>query len=303
MSLLNKNIRKIVYNLLSNINYRKEVIPIIDEVFLKFAIDFFKKILSAKLNNMKINLDWYKKEFLNSELSKDAIAINSGLNLKTITNEHGTTRKEIVINAAEKHYDYLKNLIQNIVEHESSFSLILTIKLNRVSVDLTIEESLIVINALAVQRAKIRGGIWSSVGKRVEKPLMLTLCAIYEIPKENYFLKDTSILDISTRESDFFFKNNNRKYRCEIKLMGRGNPESGDAAFARDCDVLIADTMSIKLKNQLEKSNIEWIELKSLDKFKKIEEILQKFFIPHKKISTAKETRQVIDNALDKIFN
>ena len=303
MSLLNKNIRKIVYNLLSNINYRKEVIPIIDEVFLKFAIDFFKKILSAKLNNMKINLDWYKKEFLNSELSKDAIAINSGLNLKTITNEHGTTRKEIVINAAEKHYDYLKNLIQNIVEHESSFSLILTIKLNRVSVDLTIEESLIVINALAVQRAKIRGGIWSSVGKRVEKPLMLTLCAIYEIPKENYFLKDTSILDISTRESDFFFKNNDRKYRCEIKLMGRGNPESGDAAFARDCDVLIADTMSIKLKNQLEKSNIEWIELKSLDKFKKIEEILQKFFIPHKKISTAKETRQVIDNALDKIFN
>ena len=303
MSLLNKNIRKIVYNLLSNVNYRKEVIPIIDEVFLKFAIDFFKKILSAKLNNMKINLDWYKKEFLNSELSKDAIAINSGLNLKTITNEHGTTRKEIVINAAEKHYDYLKNLIQNIVEHESSFSLILTIKLNRVSVDLTIEESLIVINALAVQRAKIRGGIWSSVGKRVEKPLMLTLCAIYEIPKENYFLKDTSILDISTRESDFFFKNNNRKYRCEIKLMGRGNPESGDAAFARDCDVLIADTMSIKLKNQLEKSNIEWIELKSLDKFKKIEEILQKFFIPHKKISTAKETRQVIDNALDKIFN
>ena len=303
MSLLNKNIRKIVYNLLSNVNYRKEVILIIDEVFLKFAIDFFKKILSAKLNNMKINLDWYKKEFLNSELSKDVIAINSGLNLKTITNEHGTTRKEIVINAAEKHYDYLKNLIQNIVEHESSFSLILTIKLNRVSVDLTIEESLIVINALAVQRAKIRGGIWSSVGKRVEKPLMLTLCTIYEIPKENYFLKDTSILDISTRESDFFFKNNDRKYRCEIKLMGRGNPESGDAAFARDCDVLIADTMSIKLKNQLEKSNVEWIELKSLDKFKKIEEILQKFNIPHKKISTAKETRQVIDNALDKIFN
>ena len=303
MSLAKKNIRKVVYNLLNNINYRKEVTPIIDEVFLKFAIDFFKKVLSAKLNNIKINLDWYKKKFLSSELPKDAIAVHSGLNLKTITNEHGTTQKEIVINAAEEHYDYLKKLIQSIVEYESSFSLMLTIRLNRVSVDLTIEESLIVINALAVQRAKIRGGIWSSVGKKVEEPLMLTLCEIYEIPKENYLLKDTSTLNISTRESDFFFKNNERKYSCEIKLMGRGNPESGDAAFARNCDVLIADTMSGKLKNQLEEHDIEWIELIQSDKFKKIENILKKFKIPHKIISDSKEIRQIINNALNKVFN
>lgn len=109
--------------------------------------------------------------------------------------------------------------------------------------------------------------------------------------------------NISTRESDFFFKNNERKYRCEIKLMGRGNPESGDAAFARNCDVLIADTMSLKLKNQLEKNNIEWIELINLDKFKKIEKTLEKFKISYKKISTNKNIHQIIDHALDKIFN
>ena len=45
----------------------------------------------------------------------------------------------------------------------------LAYKLNDVSIDLNINETLIVINALAVKRAALRGGLWSTAGKRVEK--------------------------------------------------------------------------------------------------------------------------------------
>jgi len=53
---------------------------------LQYAIDFFKQVIDAKLKNQDISIDWYKKEFLNPKLSSEAIAINSGLNKKTITN-------------------------------------------------------------------------------------------------------------------------------------------------------------------------------------------------------------------------
>ena len=55
-----------------------------------------------------------------------------------------------------------------------------------VSVDLNVSESLIVINTLAVKRAALRGGLWSTVGKSVEKYLMLTLCKLYQVPETNY---------------------------------------------------------------------------------------------------------------------
>ncbi|MBQ8839233.1 MAG: hypothetical protein IJ005_07940 [Bacteroidales bacterium] len=32
---------------------------------------------------------------------------------------------------------------------------------------------------------------------------------------------------------DFFLKNNDREYKCEVKLMGQGNPESADAIITR----------------------------------------------------------------------
>ena len=67
--------------------------------------------------------------------------------------------------------------IENLVNDENDFQDInLTLKFNGVSVDLNVSESLIVINTLAVKRAALRGGLWSTVGKRVEKPLMQTLC-------------------------------------------------------------------------------------------------------------------------------
>ena len=77
---------------------------------------------------------------------------------------------------------------------ENEIDLTLTIKMKGVSVDLNVSESLIVINTLAVKRAALRGGLWSTAGKSAEKYLMLTLCKLYQVPEINYnashFVKD-----------------------------------------------------------------------------------------------------------------
>lgn len=168
--------KNIIKKLLRGEDYRIEVVTLINAEFLQYAIEFFKKIVNAKLKNEDITANWYKKEFLNKKLSSDEIAINSGLNKKTIANMYNSARKEIVIEAAFEHYETLYNSIQKLIEDDGDLNITLTIKLKGVSVDLNISESLIVINTLAVKRAALRGGLWSTAGKRVEKPLMETLC-------------------------------------------------------------------------------------------------------------------------------
>ena len=97
-----------------------------------------------------------------------------------------SSRKEVVIDASNDHYDTLYESIKALVESDEDLELTLTLKFQSVSVDLNISETLIVINTLAVKRAALRGGLWSTAGKRVEKPLMQTLCKLYEVSEENY---------------------------------------------------------------------------------------------------------------------
>lgn len=76
-------------------------------------------------------------------------------------------------------------------------------------------------------------------------------------------------------------KDKSKIYRVEVKLMGKGNPESTDAVIARGTNIFIADTLSLQNKNQLKSLNIEFLELKnnqnSIADFKKI---LQRLEIP-----------------------
>ena len=83
------------------------------------------------------------------------------------------------------------------------------------------------------------------------------------------------------REVDFYLISTNQKYyRCEVKLMGKGNPESADAIFARKSDVFIADKMSDLNKKQAEELNVNWVELRSDGGFLKFAELLTNFAIP-----------------------
>ena len=65
MTLTEQITKNIVRKLINGTDYRIEIVTLINAEFLQFVIDFFKQVATAKLNNQKINIDWYKKEMLN----------------------------------------------------------------------------------------------------------------------------------------------------------------------------------------------------------------------------------------------
>lgn len=282
MTLTDQVIKNIVKRVIRGEDYRIEIVSLINASFLQFVIDFFKKIAEVKLENQDV-ANWYKQEFLNENLPKKEIAINSGLNMKTITNMYKAGTKEIVIDAAYEHYDTLYEAINGLLDSEEDLELSLTIKFNGVAVDLTINETLLVINTLAVKRAELRGGAWSTAGKTVEKVLMKTICELYQVPQENFeekFLRDTD--KKVSREVDFYLKDvEGNKYLCEVKLMGKGNPESADAIFARSSQIFVADTLSQQNKDQAEALDVVWVELRSQDGYQGIKRAFDRYNIPY----------------------
>lgn len=282
MTLTKQIAKNIIRKLLQGKDYRVEIVTLINAEFLQFAIEFFKKVINAKLNNQEVTTDWYKESFLNPKLPKEEIAIHSGLNMKTIGNMYNSQRKEIVVSVSENHYDELYQSIRNLVDSEGEIELNLTLKFQGVSVELNISETLIVINTLAVKRAALRGGLWSAAGKRVEKPLMLTLCKLYGVSREHYRaeLRGVAEKEEFMREVDFCLIQGESSYKCEVKLMCKGNPESADAVIARSSRIFVADKLSNLNKRQLNDQGVHWVELRDVNGFQKFGRVLEKLSIP-----------------------
>lgn len=283
MALTQSTLKRIIRRLLFGEDYRVEVVSLIDDDFLRFAIEFFKKVSGAKLENREITGDWYKSTMMDEALDKRDIAIAAGLNMKTISNSFNTERKEVVVSAAADHYQALLDSIKELTEAEDGMDLNLTIKFKQVSVDLNLNESLVVINALAVKRAALRGGYWAAAGKGAEKPLMETLCRLYAAPASAYRAHSKQTRGAATfdREVDFYLLSDDAEHKCEVKLMGKGNPESTDAVIARGSKVFIADKLSDTNKKQLEHVGIEWVELRSDVGFRRFKTVLENLQIPH----------------------
>lgn len=272
-------IEKTIDKLIKGEDYREEVIRSINAVFLDFATDFFKQIVSAKNNSEDITLDWYKNYFINSDnFSADEAAIYAGINKKTINNMYGTATKDVVLKVANENFDYLSDLIGEL-QKDNDLGLDVGTKVshNNITVDLSLSESLLVINALATKKIQIRGGAWSAIGKKVEKPLIDKLCEIAGVPKDNIdnrtFKKDKN--KTFDREVDYkLISRTGKVYRIEVKLMGKGNPESADATIARDSNIFVADTLSEQNCRQLESRGVKYLILKgnahSINKFKQI---------------------------------
>ena len=280
-------IRSTISKLLFGKDYRDEIINSINTLFFDFSIKFFKQIVKAKINSQDISMDWYKKYFLNSdEFTSEEAAIYAGLNKKTITNMYGTASKEIMLNAANNNFDYLYSLITEL-ENDKDNGLAITIKIsyNNVTVELSLIESLLVINALATKKIQIRGGAWSSIGKKVEKPLVDELCKLAGVPKKNInnqTFKRNKELSYD-REVDYkLISKDGKIYRVEVKLMGKGNPESADATIARDSNIFIADTLSEQNCSQLSERGIEYVILKdNKHSLRDFIQILKKLNIPN----------------------
>jgi hypothetical protein len=270
--------KRIISKVIRGLDYRIEVTKLIDEIFLQFVNDFFKSIVDAKMNCKDITIDWYKQTFSGSDLPKDDIACNSGVNMKTISELSNKGTKEVVLQASIEQYETLGNAIKALIKDNNEINVIPKIEFHGVSVKLTLAESLIVINALAIKREALREGLWSTAGKTVEKPLIRTLCILFNVPIKYY---DQSKIPESLREVDFYLIDKSGQFnRCEVKLMGKGNPESADVIHARDTQVFIADKLSGTNKKQLDDNDVYWVELRSKDGYKRFLTVLKNLCIP-----------------------
>jgi hypothetical protein len=307
MRLTNEVNKEIIRKLLHAEDYRIEIVSLIDAEFLTFAVDFFKTVHSSKIQSKDSkNLDWYKSTMLNEDLSKEEIAINSGLNMKTISNMFNSGTKETVISASIPHFKSLIDLIDAYLKNSQGLYAEFQITINDTKVSFNFEELLVVLNTIAVKRAALRGGAWSTAGKRVEKPLMFALCRLFGVDKNNYSIRSSgreiSNLDFE-REIDFYLISSNKKrteHKCEVKLMGIGNPESADAVIARDSSVFIADKLSVTNKRQLDSRKVHWVELRSKDGFMKFENVLKNLGIPTNPLIS--EWEVVLESILDDVF-
>ena len=275
-------VNNIIRKLIAGKDYYPEVLNAIDADFSQYTVDFFKRIVRAKLEKKSVTADWYKEEFLLSHSRSNA-------EMNTISL---SSSEQIVLDTTLKHYDALYEAFHNLGMEDMDMTF--TIKFNGVSFDLNLNESLILFNTLAVRRLTLQDRLWSETKKQVEKPLMIALCALFQVPKK-YF--DQRNLPESERESDFYlFDDTGKDYPCEVKLMGKGNPESADAVFARGGRVLVANKLSEMNKQQMDKDGILWVELQTEGGYKRFEKVLKALSIPCKPFTGD------LQEALDKIL-
>ena len=295
MALSNKALQNILRMILKSEHYRQAVIDQITDDFFEFTVQYFKDIASAKFKGKEIGRDWYKKYFLDGRFSLKGTAIYAGLNDKTIRNIYGSSAKKVVVDVTPSYYDELMDKVESLVsDNYSDLEVDLRINYQNASIKLTLSETLIVVNTLGVKRSEIRGSAWSGLGKKLELPLMLTLAKLYQVPSRCYAGKG---LSGEGRDVDFhFISQSQNRYRCEVKLMGKGNPESADATIARDTDIFVADTLSELNKQQLPQRDCHWVELRADEGYKKIFDIFTELDIP------CIEFDGNLDQALDRII-
>ncbi len=290
---------EIIRRALSGGDHRDVVIDMIDALFVSEVVSFFEEVVRAKIQNRSVDLNWYKSRFLDSSLNKDDIAWNAGLNIKTINNKRQTTRKEIVVEESLIHFEKFVDLVESLSDDTVDINLSLTLR--GVTVHLTLNESLVVINALAVRRAAIRGGAWSAAGKQVEGPLMEALCRVFEVDTR-YFTRSLAD-DGSLREVDYYLlPPDGSQAKCEVKLMGTGNPESADAVIARDSSVFVASTLSNTNKTQLDELGVLWTELQTKSGFLRFQRTLDQLGIPYSKLPDKSDYIPHIESAVQDTF-
>lgn len=290
---------EMIRRMLRGTDHRDLVVDMIDAAFVSTVVQFFEKVVRAKLNDDLITLDWYKENFLSWHQDKDDIAWNAGLNVKTIKNKRKTTKKQIVFEEAMNHHDKFVQLVELLRNDNINVNLSLTIK--RVTVDLDLNESMIVINVLAVRRAAIVGGAWSTAGKQVESPLMEVMCRLFGV-EEQYFTRSFAS-DGSLREVDFYLlPPGGNRIRCEVKTMGMGNPEGADAVIARESDVFVASTLSDTNKTQLDDLGVHWTELQVKHGFLRFQKTLRGLNIPYSALTERDDYTLDIERAIQNTF-
>ena len=281
-------------------SHRQAIFEEINREFVRHAVEFFTEVAHAKLQgeDLAASEDWYERQLLRSgRYSKEEIAVHAGIPMKTIENIHESTSSNVVLDASLQNHQALRRTIEEVLAAGEGPSITLTIKLRGVGVDLSLDESLIVINSLAVKRERIRGGMWSTAGKQVEVPLMATLCLLHGVDDRFWRIAKP---DEYPHQIDFVLQSHGKQYLCEVKLMGKGNPESAKAAHAHNANLLVADRLSEQAKQSLGKNNVEWVELAAASGYRRFGVVLDRFNIERGEAADLDGLDEIIERAIER---
>ncbi len=273
-------IRRCIELILRGENHREILDDQITRMFLVDAVEMLSEVAIRSTDKESVDLDWYKKSFIEDEVKKERQAAHGGTSIKSISNKRKTTKKSVVLEESLRSFEAVRNIVNELSDTE--LSLKLSLERRKVKTSMNLNESLVLINALALRRNQIRGGRWSSFGKRVEQPLLIAMCRIFKVPPANYLYGERKGL----REVDFsLLDQSGNRLKCEVKLMGRGNPEGADSLYARDTNVFIASTLSKTNIQQLDNEGREWVELRQPFGFLRFGDILKRLQIPHSPVT------------------
>ncbi len=279
-------IKNIVRKLLvGDAAYAVEIEDLHDCRFASDLASVFVPACATKIRCQSITLEWFNKEAQQVLKSNEKPPLYRGL-----TSQANQVDTNANISEWFAHHRMLRNAIRELPQREEA-NVKVTFRVNQASIELDLDESLIVINTLAVKRAALRGGVWSTAGKQAEKPLMITLCRLFRVPSKYY---DQTNRPKSRREIDFYLKDGNLDFQpCEVKLMGKGNPESLKSALVRIREakdegksfIFVADTLSAENREDLIDSGALWVELNVENGHRSFARVLEALKIPYKPVT------------------
>ncbi|MYE27307.1 MAG: CfrBI family restriction endonuclease [Chloroflexi bacterium] len=288
-------IQSIIRHLLTN-RITDDLLPVPDKAeFGRFCIQYFKEIAYDKAASLDLREREPHAAYSMGTDDDDAIILDPVPSVEVAPLPSNRVIAEVTIAYPEELPETVSVLLRsdrNAIEYRP------ILKRNGVGLHLSLEETLIVVNTLAAKHAEIRGGAWSGLGKRLELPLMLTLAKLYQVPPSHYAGKG---LTGEAREIDFhFLSKSGDQFFCEVKLMGKGNPESADSTIARRSNIFIAQTLSDKNKSQLTNRGHHWVELGAQDGYKRIFTVFKYLDVPC--VEFAGDLGAALDEIIPQVF-
>lgn len=259
-------ISEIIYSILTGQDYRTYVLATINKRFIDTAQELISEIFEYKRSGG----NWLEKllEDTSQKSGKEnkfKLLWFGGLNDKTVKNmTGGTSTKEVCLDLGKKNMKALKLLLEKLETNENLYEIKIIIKKNDMQVELDNVESLFFINIISTMKLTIQGGAWSEVGKKTEKGLLFVIFKLLKIPDDDYILTTEGMKKIiKPREIDaIVFNKNKEPLIIELKLLGIGNPEIGDEAFARKVSLFLVDRLTDMMKQEAEKIGVKVIEFR-----------------------------------------
>ncbi len=165
---------------------------------------------------------------------------------------------------------------------------------DRVSLDLAQPEGQIIVGLLGEALLQSLDIIMRRLSKRLELPLMLTLAKLYQVPAIHY--AGTAMAAKTEDVSFCFISRSGVELRCELKLMGKGNPESTESIFSDNSNIVIVDKASETERCELHQFRKHWVELGVAEGYKRMFTVFTYLDIP------CSEFDGDLDTALDSII-